>query len=129
MPRATTDLESRERLELKSLPEGFVELRRMSYGEILQRRDMGMRMVAEAGKADSMVMEMIQTKTTQFEFERCITDHNLEDHTGRKLNFRNMQDFQSLDPRVAQEIEEAISKMNGTDEGEATEATFQSDQG
>lgn len=129
MPRATVTTDA-ERHPLKMAPpDGFVVLRRMSYGEVLHRRDMGMKMSMEgAGKKDSRIdIATIQTATTFYEFQKTIVDHNLEDETGRKLDFSNMADFQRLDPRVAAEIEELIKDMNML-EGEEKDSLFQRDQ-
>ena len=58
MPRATVDVTSTTRFELESLPKteddeaGFVELRKLSYGQILERRDMGAKIAVE-GLTDS----------------------------------------------------------------------------
>jgi len=38
MPAAVVDLNSTEKFELKSLPEGFVVLRKMTYGQKLVRQ-------------------------------------------------------------------------------------------
>lgn len=113
MPVATNTSNS-ERHELKSAPpDGFVELRRMTYGEYIKRREMlsGMRLEGR-GKDANAVMQLANEKVTQFEFAKCILDHNLEDENGRKLNLASVKDFSRLDPRVGQEIGELIDKMN-----------------
>ena len=118
MPRATADIQSTVRKDLKTLPEGFVVLRRMSYGLQLERREM-LKMTMGADKEDGGEfvgeLALASTKITQFEFAYCIVDHNLEDENGRKLQFSNSQDFRSLDPRIGQEIEKLISDMNNVE--------------
>jgi len=52
----------------------------------------------------------------QYEFEHCIADHNLEDENGQKLDFSNELTLKTLDPRVGQEIEEAIDKLHNVEE-------------
>ena len=130
MPRATVSKESK-RFELKSAPpDGFVELRPMSYGELLTRRDIGAKLSIEGSqRRDAKIsIDTIQTEVSWYEFRTTIVDHNLEDETGRKLNFQNRADFLNLDPQVAQEIEQLIADMNGLRE-EEEEALFRTDQG
>lgn len=113
MPRATVSSDT-ERHDLKSAPpDGFVELRRMSYGEYIKRREMlsGMRLEGK-GKDANAVMQLANEKVTQFEFAKCIIDHNLEDEQGNKLVLSRPQDFSRLDPRIGQEIGDLIDKMN-----------------
>lgn len=114
MPKATVDIESTQRFDLKTLSDGFVVLRRMSYGQILQRRMFTKLEVGSSGKSGDFRGElaMANAKVTEFEFANCVVDHNLEDEGGRKLDLNKATDFHKLDPRVGQEIEEYISEMN-----------------
>ena len=128
MPRATIDTGETQREELKSLPKteddeaGFVELKKLSYGQILKRRDMGAKIAIE-GLGDSrtkeedlkVTTEMIQEAVTEFEFKHCIVTHNLEDEHGTLLNFSNPNMVHSLDPQVGQEIAELIDDLNQWD--------------
>lgn len=113
MPKATVDRNYREKVELKSCPGGWVELRRMSYGEYLRRRDImtNMKFQGEGDQAEA-VMEAANTRVTQYEFKICITDHNLEDDEENQLNFAAQRAIQTLDPRIGNEIADAITKMN-----------------
>lgn len=128
MPRATIDTGETQREELKSLPKteddeaGFVELKKLSYGQILKRRDMGAKIAIE-GLTDrqardedlKVTTEMIQKAVTEFEFKNCIVSHNLEDETGTLLNFANPQAVHGLDPQIGQEIGQLIDDMNQWD--------------
>lgn len=112
MVRATTSFDT-VRHDLKSLPGGWVELRPMTYGQFLQRRDMGMKMAMRGSARNSDIdLEMVQTEVTRYEFSCCIADHNLEDENGRKMSLGNKEDFDRLDPRVGQEITQFIDDMN-----------------
>lgn len=117
MVRATTSLET-TRYDLKSIPEGWVELRPMTYGQFLHRRDMAMKMGISGSALGKKIsderidMDIIQEAVTRYEFKVCITDHNLEDENGRKLSLSTPQDFERLDPRVGQEISSLIDEMN-----------------
>ena len=128
MPRATINTAETTRSELTSLPKtdedegGFVELRKLSYGQILERRDMGAKIAIE-GLGDTrskeedlkVTTEMIQKAVTEFEFKQCIVSHNLEDENGTILNFSNPNTVHALDPQVGQEISELIDEMNQWD--------------
>lgn len=118
MPKAVTTLDETQRFDLKSCPEGFVTLRRMTFGESVQRRAM-LKLSVEASKGSKDFkgeMAMANEEITRFEFTRCILDHNLEDENGAKLNLGTPVDFARLDPRVGQEIESLIGNMNNFSE-------------
>lgn len=127
MPRAVTPQEAKT-FNLESLPEGFVTIRRMSYGEDLQVRSLSVRMhmqqeemrrarreaEKEGREPDDIEVEMsVDVRAvTAFQFARTIVDHNLENEVGKKLNFRNRADFEKLDPAIGAEIENYIGEMN-----------------
>jgi len=115
MPVATTSPEETQRHDLKSLDGAFVELRTMTYGEWLHRRDMATKMAIEGDprKKDSKVtIDAIQTETTLYEFSKCIVDHNLTDGRDRKLDLGSKKDFSQLHPKIGEEISEFIGVMN-----------------
>jgi hypothetical protein len=116
MPRATVNLNDTRRFDLKSLPGGFIILRKMSYGQILHRQEMAMKMSAQASKgADSMKMEMenAHQAVAVFEMMTCIVEHNLTgDDENVLLDFRIGATTTLLDPQVGQEIGLYIDEMN-----------------
>jgi hypothetical protein len=119
MPKATASVSSTEHHELKTLPEGWVELRRLSYGQKLERRAMTSVASAESsgrGKSVRMQMQMINEKATVFDFTHCIVDHNLEDDDGNKLDLSQPYHIKRLDPRVGDEIEALLDKLNNYEE-------------
>jgi hypothetical protein len=131
MPRATVDSENVERHELKTAPpDGFVVVRRLTYGEVLQRRGMMKLEVATRSKSKGLEGELAlaDQKYTQFDFQRCIVDHNLEDASGRKLNLGNVNDLVQLDPKIGQEIEEILSTLNELEEKDEEDLGSGSDQ-
>lgn len=114
MPKATVSKDT-EKYDLKSLDGAFVELRQMSYGEVLRQRGLMQTVSGVGGSSKDGTgprMEFRFEESRQFEFERCVVDHNLEDEGGTKLDFRKEGTLRQLDPRVAQEIENLIDKMN-----------------
>lgn len=118
MPKAINNNQETERHELKSLQGGFVVVRRLSYGEKLQRRQMVSGFKVSAGKRDDFAGEMnlVNEKATLFDFQRCIVDHNLEkDDMGTKLNFSSIEDIRMLDPRVGEEIDGILDDLNNFD--------------
>lgn len=122
MPRATVNEEETVRKELKTLPEGFVLLKRLSYGQKLHRRAMVSKMRIEGGKGKGKdfagEMDLISERATQFDFAHCIVEHNLEDNNERLLNFSSTADIARLDPRVGEEIDKYLNELNNFDEEE-----------
>jgi hypothetical protein len=118
MPRATVSHEGHRR-DLEELPEGYVILRKLSYGEILHRRGLGMGVNAPFKKDTQEVdfkLEMNTEELRFFEFSMMILEHNLEDAEGKLLDMKNRKDVSSLDPKVAQEIEKHIMELNMPDD-------------
>jgi hypothetical protein len=116
MPRATVKTET-EHHDLKSCEDGFVDLRRMSFGEKNKRTEMignQLEMRNDHGEARGM-MEFATQKAVEWEFANLIIDHNLEDEDGRKLDFKNRADIQKLDPIIGEEIGLLIDGMNNVD--------------
>ncbi len=121
MPRATNNNSETFVHNLKTCEGGFVEARRLSYGEKLKRRAMvsGMKIQAEKGKKDFQgEMNLINEVATLFDFQNCIIEHNLEDETGRKLNLGNAADVRQLDPRIGEEIDEFLGELNNYEDDE-----------
>lgn len=120
MPNALASISEAERHELKTLPEGFVMVRRLTYGQKLERRAMSSSATAETGgrrsKNMKLEMQMINEAATLFDFTHCIVDHNLEDDQGNKLNLATAQDIKRLDPRIGDEIEQILNDLNNFEE-------------
>lgn len=123
MPRATVSTET-IRKELTSLPGGFVELRQLSWAEMMKRRDIASRMYADVSTKQGAAtqetirqyMEVVNVAIMEFEFRNCIVDHNLEDDNGNKLDFTNPMSLQILNPKVGSEIDRYIEQLNQEDE-------------
>lgn len=112
MPKATFSSESK-RFELKSLPDGYVVIKRMSYGQSLQRREMGkITLALSKGRDTTGEMALANKEASYLEFSWCIEEHNLEDENGQLLNLSNRNDIDRLDPRIGQEIDSYINEMN-----------------
>jgi hypothetical protein len=127
MPRATVNINDTIRKDLKTAPpDGYVELRRYSYGEKLDRREMVSKMTMKddglqgrkSKSTGSMEMQLITAAATQYDFAHCVVDHNLQDETGRKLNLASPQDIRRLDPRIGEEIDTLIGELNNFEEDE-----------
>lgn len=125
MPVATANLEPEEPKPLKTAPpDGFVQLRRMSYGQKLDRMKHVGKLSVDMrgrGKGTKGEMEMLQKASTVYDFRACIVDHNLTDVTGRKLNLSNERDIDSLDPRIGEEIGTLIDELNNFEDNEGDE--------
>lgn len=116
MPRATVASQT-EKFALKSLPEGFVVVRRMTYGEKLNRTDtmMNMRTTSEDKE---MEIRMMSKKIAFQDFANLIIEHNLTDENDKLLNFKNAADVERLDPRVGDEIGQLIDNLNSFEDSD-----------
>lgn len=123
MPKATISTEN-ERKQLKSCPGGFVELRQLSWAEMMKRRDIASRMYADVSTKQGTAtpetirqyMEVVNVAIMEFEFKNCIVDHNLEDDDGNLLDFSNPMSLQILNPKIGSEIDRYIEELNQEDE-------------
>lgn len=116
-----TVVNANERFDLKSCPpDGYVVIRRMSYGEKLKRQSMMTKFRMEMGrnKSDAMNMDvdLDQEKVSMWEFANLIVEHNLTDENVKPLNFKNMVDIARLGPVVGEEIQTYIDKLNSFEE-------------
>lgn len=134
MPKAVVSLSGSQRFDLKSLPAntetgeegGFVTLRRMTYGQKLERMDMATQSTIKAQQQKKksrdidaeMSIKMLNRVVTEYEFRTCIVDHNLQNEAGDLLNFHQAQSIDFLDPRVGDEISKYIGEMNNFEEDE-----------
>lgn len=104
---------------LTTLPEGFVKIRRMSYGELLASQDMAYQISVKQSEASDgdpdMGVKMTQAAILEYQFKTCIVDHNLEDDSGQMLDFRQPQAVHLLDPLIGQEINSIIEKTHRWD--------------
>lgn len=128
MPRATVNLADTEKVWLKTLPAtedeegGYVVLRRLTYGQKIQRQQMSMEvsMQAQQGRGRNadpeMQMKMTQERVAIFDFANCVVEHNLQDENGALLDFKKPHSVFMLDPRVGEEISVEMDRMNNFDE-------------
>lgn len=121
MPKATANTEVQDKVDLKSCPGGWVQLRRLTFGEMNARLDMAGKMSMQADQktktADASI-EMAQAAVVEYEFGKCIVDHNLEDDEGNKLDFTKPAHVRALDPRIGEEISTLIDDLNQLPEEE-----------
>lgn len=123
MPKATSNIQETIRKDLKTCEGGFVVLRRLTYGEKLFRQSMVSKFKIEAEKGSKDFageMQLVSEQATLFDFQNCVVDHNLfkDDEETQKLNFGNLIDVKSLDPRIGEEIDTLISELNNFEEDE-----------
>jgi len=141
MPIATVT-EASENIPLKSCPpDGFVVIRRMNYGESLKRKDMmasiamSMDTSKKGPQETKMQMDLLQEKTSLWEFSNLILEHNLtklvnskgqpckkDDPDAREmpLNFKIPSDIQMISGQVGDEIQMHIDRLNSFEESEET---------
>lgn len=100
-------------IDLKSCEGGYVELRQLSFDELLERRDNAMNVTQKMGTKDADATIRFANKwSNYFTFPRCITEHNLT-FDGQPIDFSKPQRaFALLDPKIGAEIEAEIDKLN-----------------
>jgi hypothetical protein len=130
---ARNDVEG-ERFDLQSAPpDGYVVLKRLSYGQKMFRRGLLSKAKMETGSTGNnraerranvnkgvvAELELMNEKVTLFEFANCIVDHNLEflanpqdASSVQRLDFKNPEHVKMLDGRVGEEIDELITDLN-----------------
>ena len=117
-----TITQTTERFDLKSAPpDGYVVIRRMTWGEKLKRQGMMMSMNMQMNKkSDDMNvnMDMDQEKVAIWEFQNLIMEHNLTDEKEVALNFKNIADIVRLGPVVGEEIQTKINEVNAFEEND-----------
>jgi hypothetical protein len=117
MPRATVDITSVNHVDLKSCPGGYVELRKLTYGQFLERQSLAMKVTMAmqgrgGAKEGNMEVKSAQFAVACFEMRHCVAAHNLEDDQGRPLDFKSEATVMLLDPLIGQEIGQHIDEMN-----------------
>jgi hypothetical protein len=124
MPKATVNPADTERFDLKTAPpDGFITLRRLTYGQKLERQsiamDMKVEMADKTNKGQGQgIMTMQNKAVTLFEYRNCVVEHNLTDENEQLLNFTDPRTLDMLDPRVGDEIGELIDSMNNFEDGD-----------
>lgn len=136
MPKATANAQNTERLDLKSLEDGYVIARRLTYGEKQRRMQIAAGQSIETGARNNgrpdKVDVVIHNFDIQFyDFSHCIVEHNLtkDDADTQLINFKNMADFEQLDDKIGNEIETFLDSINNEDSEEAREAFKSGDDG
>lgn len=117
MPKATASLDT-ERIELETLDEGYIVVRRLTYGEFLHRKDLAIKMTMEMrqGQGSKVEVDMVNQAVTAYMLKTCVMEHNLEDDKGRTLNLGSPQDFNRLDLKIGREIDKIVSDLNDLNE-------------
>lgn len=124
MPVAVITDDISEKIPLKSLPpDGYVVVRRMSYGESLAREAKATKLLVAGseGKGSNKTAPQaevdIQTEALAlWDFANLVVEHNCEDKDGRTLNFKNVADVKKLNGAVGREIGKIIDEYNDVEE-------------
>ena len=124
MPSISNVVNETHKYELKTLPEAYIVVRRMNYGEELIRSEMSTKFLVGGqanGKKDNNVQgELdIQTSTVAlWDFANLIVEHNITDEKDNPLDFKRPQTVRSLPGRLGKEIGECIDAWNSVEETE-----------
>lgn len=115
--------ENEEKCMLKSCPpDGYVIIKKMNYGQSLERQDMiaeiAMQMPKDKRVDPKMEIKFLQQKTALWEFANLILDHNLTDASQRKLNFQNPADVMLLQGPIGDEIQRHVNRLNSFEDDE-----------
>jgi len=118
-------IQNSEEYKLKSCEGGIVKIRRMTFGESLVRKDMmasvAMEMQNRSSKGNESMklqMDLLQEKTTLWEFSNLIVSHNLTDSNEKLLDFKNPAHVKALVGRIGDEIQQYINELNSFEENE-----------
>lgn len=123
MPVATRTVETQRFPLVTAPPDGYVVLRRLTYGDKLARQGMVSKMRFSASRARDMQgeIDMMTEQTAVLDFGQCIVEHNLTDESGEPLDFKNPLHVKALDGRTGEEIGTYIDRMNSFEEDTAPE--------
>lgn len=119
MPVAVIVNDISDKIPLKTLPEAYVQVRRMNYGEKLLRSNMATKFLVNSDKNAKEVqgeLEMQTEEVAYWDFANLIVDHNLEDKDGRTLNFKNKADVKKLNGVVGDEVGQIIDNFQAPEE-------------
>lgn len=122
MPKASVSLLT-EHFDLKTLEGGWIDLKRMNYGQKLERAQMATDMQLEmtkGAKTQKANIDIMQRVVTVFDFKNCVADHNLfeDDEEQIKIDFTRPNVVDKLDPRVGDEIASLIDDMNNFEDSD-----------
>lgn len=122
MPIVTVGDSDNERHELKTAPpDGYVVLRRLSYGESLARDALATKFTVDGspGSKDFLGdVKIDQEGIAFYDFAHCVVEHNLTDEQGRLLNFKNIVDIKKISKQVGKEIGDLIDSINNFEKDE-----------
>jgi hypothetical protein len=114
IPRATVSLVP-QTFDFKTCPGGWVKLRRMSYGELMNSQDLAYQVQMKQNEDTNdpeASLTLSRMVVEEFQIRTCVLDHNLEDDRGRKLNFASPQDVHSLDANIGQELSGMVADIH-----------------
>lgn len=130
MPIATASAEP-QRFDLKTLPDAYVCIRRMTHGEKIHRQGLvnKAKFSHKRGTRDTSIeMEIINEHVTLYTWAKVITEHNLEYLTNSsdptsaaRLDFSKPEHVRMVDGQVAEEINthiDSIVNFEEVDDGE-----------
>lgn len=121
MPIAVVVNDISDKMPLTTLPDGYVIVRRMNYGEKLLRSNLATKFLMSSDKGAKEIQGELDMQTEEvayWDFANLIVEHNLEDIDNRALNFKNKQDVKKLAGPVGDEVGKIIDDFNAPENSE-----------
>lgn len=100
--------------DLKTVQDGYVKVKEMSYGQKIYRSGLnGAMKVLKDNKSDYAGEIALETaRITEWDFANLIAEHNLEISEGVPYNFANKEHLRKLPSKVGDEIGKYIDEVN-----------------
>lgn len=116
LPVAVADTSARTRHDLRTLEGAWIETRKYTYEERSRRAGVAYAMTFGRGRDSDAKIEDMQHDANVYDIQHCVTDHNLGDANGLRLDLTNPKVISGLSPIVGEEINAIIDRENKIDE-------------
>ena len=116
LPVAVADTTTRTKHQLRTLQGAWVETRKYTYEEKSRRASVAYAMTFSRDRDSGGKIEDLQHDANVYDIQHCVTDHNLGDKDGNRLDLTNPEVIAILDPIVGQELNAIIDRENNVDE-------------
>lgn len=115
MPVGTVTSPTSDKKPLKTLPDAYIIVRRMTYGEKLHRSNIATQLLVGGNSGEKDFQGEMKLHTDQvalWDFANLIVEHNITDENETPLNFKNHNDVRRLAGDIGEEIGKIIDEWN-----------------